>query len=943
VNVARSLSVIASAAARRPLAVIAVAVALAVAAAVSALGLTPTAATDTLVSRSSSTYRATQSYYGHFGDEAVVVMIKGPIKDWIYTADQERVRTLEGCLSGNLSPLGIRNHGGSAGPCGQLAAAKAVKVVLGPGTFINESVTQINDQLAAQVRGTQAQATRTYQAIYAEGLRRHYAPANAQRLAAGARQMVFTQFQRQLVQAAVRFGLTTAPSDGDPDFVAKLIFDPLKAVGTPKQRFAYLFPNANTSIITIRLKPGLPEAARTRAIDLMRRAVALSYFRPEHGESYLVTGEPVIVSDLTSSITRSVKLLLVAVLLVMAATLTLVFRGRPRLLPLAVALVATALTYGALAASGASLTMASIAVLPVLVGLAVDYAVQFQSRVHEHREDLQDLEDLQEGASREPGEGPGGLGERAVRRAAVLGGPTIATAGAATAGGFLALLLSPVPMVRGFGLLLVAGIVISFFTALTAGAAALVLTAGERRPALRRRLPLAPGPLVSVAAGVRGRLAPAVRGARELVYGNSSGRRVATRALDAALRRPARVLAVGIAAAALGWALDTQTRVESDVTKLVPQSLASLHALDVLQRQTGVGGEIDAMVSAPDLTQPAVVTWMTNYQQAVTRRQGYSDSVPGHGCGQARLCPAFSLPDLFSQGGGSGVAAGGGAPGAPGTAAGMSQGQIRALLNAVPSYFSQSVITPDRRTATLAFGIRSMSLDAEQQVISQMRRELHPPPGVHVDLVGLPVLAAQANAAISPAWRRALTLLSGLAAVAVVLLCAFRGDRRRALVPLVPIALASGWSSLVLFAVRVPLNPMSVTLGALVIAISTEFSVLLSERYRDERRLGHPPAEALQRTYRRTGAAVLVSGVTAIAGFAVLVLSDISMLRGFGFVTLVDLTVSLVGVMVVLPSTLLLAERGELGRLPARGLTTLLSRARVAGRWAAGRVRHEPV
>src|SRR5438270_5221506 len=89
------------------------------------------------------------------------------------------------------------------------------------------------------------------------------------------------------------------------------------------------------------------------------------------------------------------------------------------------------------------------------------------------------------------------------------------------------------------------------------------------------------------------------------------------------------------------------------------------------------------------------------------------------------------------------------------------------------------------------------------------------------------------------------------------------------------IALASGWSSLVLFAIRVPLNPMSVTLGALVIAISTEFSVLLSERYRQERLGGHDAREALARTYRFTGAAVLASGVTAIAGFAVLVASNI--------------------------------------------------------------------
>jgi predicted RND superfamily exporter protein len=151
-------------------------------------------------------------------------------------------------------------------------------------------------------------------------------------------------------------------------------------------------------------------------------------------------------------------------------------------------------------------------------------------------------------------------------------------------------------------------------------------------------------------------------------------------------------------------------------------------------------------------------------------------------------------------------------------------------------------------------------------------------------------------------------LLAGLLAVALVLLLALR-DWRRAGVPLVPIVLATGWSALVLFAIRIPLNPMSVTLGALVIAISTEFSVLLSERYRAERLGGRAPADALAATYRSTGTAVLASGATAIAGFAVLVVSDIAMLRDFGFVTVVDLAVSLLGVLSVLPAVLMLAER----------------------------------
>ncbi len=82
---------------------------------------------------------------------------------------------------------------------------------------------------------------------------------------------------------------------------------------------------------------------------------------------------------------------------------------------------------------------------------------------------------------------------------------------------------------------------------------------------------------------------------------------------------------------------------------------------------------------------------------------------------------------------------------------------------------------------------------------------------------------------------------------------------------------------------------MSATLGALVIAIATEFSVLLSARYHEERRRGGTIGEALRRAYARTGTAVLASGVTAIAGFAVLVFTDIRMLRDFGLVTVFDL------------------------------------------------------
>jgi predicted RND superfamily exporter protein len=63
---------------------------------------------------------------------------------------------------------------------------------------------------------------------------------------------------------------------------------------------------------------------------------------------------------------------------------------------------------------------------------------------------------------------------------------------------------------------------------------------------------------------------------------------------------------------------------------------------------------------------------------------------------------------------------------------------------------------------------------------------------------------------------------------------------------------------------------------------------------------------------------VLASGATAIAGFAAVIASDIRMLHDFGAVTVIDLTVSLLGVMVVLPAAIVWAE--QRGRLRAAHL-----------------------
>ena len=183
-------------------------------------------------------------------------------------------------------------------------------------------------------------------------------------------------------------------------------------------------------------------------------------------------------------------------------------------------------------------------------------------------------------------------------------------------------------------------------------------------------------------------------------------------------------------------------------------------------------------------------------------------------------------------------------------------------------------------TALLSFGIRAQSLEGQQALIDRVRSEIGapgspggPPPGVEVRLAGLPVIAAQSATDLS--HSRYWLTLAGLLAVALVLLAVYRSFSARSCRwsrscwrPGGPRS-CSGSSG-------IPLNPMSAALGALTIAIATEFSVILAARFHEERGGRALGPEALRRAYARTGAAVLASGVTAIAGFAVLIASDIA-------------------------------------------------------------------
>ena len=125
--------------------------------------------------------------------------------------------------------------------------------------------------------------------------------------------------------------------------------------------------------------------------------------------------------------------------------------------------------------------------------------------------------------------------------------------------------------------------------------------------------------------------------------------------------------------------------------------------MQTLEDETGVAGEIDVTVRADDITRPEVVSWMSDYQQQTLEgrwiqrgRPLPAGQGPARAVSRASPCPRFSARWTSAT-----------------------RRPVKGLLDAVPAYFAQGVVSPDRTRANLAFGIRLQSLQSQQEVMER--------------------------------------------------------------------------------------------------------------------------------------------------------------------------------------------------------------------------------
>ena len=623
----------------------------------------------------------------------------------------------------------------------------------------------------------------------------------------------------------------------DPHWVHFLSHNP---DGTVRRSSAALLPNNTHAAMIVFLRGGLTIAQESRAAASVERLVRAAHF--EHATT-LTTGVPALLRTINDYLKGGMLTLGGIAALVMAVILLLLFNVRWRLLPLVVVAVGLVWAFGLAGYAGIPLTLGSIAGLPVLLGVGVDYAIQMHSRIEE--EVLLDR------------------AEHPIQAAARGLGPALLVVTFDAVFAFAALMLARVPMVRQFGWLLVVGIV-----AVCVGSII---------------LPLA-------VLGIREYRSPTV--GKDFSTGRLARLTVWLGSLPPRAALPLAVAAVLVFAG--GLAVEGHVTLQTDPLQWVDPASHTVKDVHALRAGIGTDNEVAAAVHTDHPWSNATVAYVTRLSNNLHARFR-GDLFAGTGI--VNVASEFTdvpganpVPPLGSQ--------------------------VHALYDLAPPDMRRTMVADGGADLGIVFESKTATLGQLEPVVVHLQRGVRPPVGMTVAPGGIAVVGVGLldNLATS---RTLLTYLS-IGFVGLWLVVRLR-SLLRSLLSLVPVLVAVGAVSLVAWGLQLKLSPMTAVSGPLVVAVCTEFTSLILLRFVEERGRHLEPTDAMAATAARTGRAFIVSGLTAVAGIAVIASSPWPLLRGFGVIVGLNVAVALVCALVVLPPVLVWAEGSGRGWV-SRGL-----------------------
>ena len=219
----------------------------------------------------------------------------------------------------------------------------------------------------------------------------------------------------------------------NPAYVHNLLLTP---DGQLRPSNLTIFPNPTHATMVIYLKGGLTIAQEAQAYQTVSGTVASTPFA---NATTLTTGVPALLQTINDYLRGGMLRLSAIAALLMIVILLVFFTVRWRLLPFAIVTVGLIWAFGLAGYFGIPISLGSIAALPVLLGVGIDYAIQMHSRVEE--------EVVLDRAA------------HPIQATARNLGPALLVVTFDAVFAFLALWFAKVPMVRQFGELLVVGII----------------------------------------------------------------------------------------------------------------------------------------------------------------------------------------------------------------------------------------------------------------------------------------------------------------------------------------------------------------------------------------------------------------------------------------------------------------------------------------------------
>jgi hydrophobe/amphiphile efflux-3 (HAE3) family protein len=662
--------------------------------------------------------------------------------------------------------------------------------------------------------------------------------------------------------------LSAVPEDqrtfDNPEWARFLLFDNRNEIRKSLRPF---FPDETHAQMITRL---VGNASLEEEGAASERVQEITLAAPFEQADVTSTGASVLLKDLNDYLRGGMLTLGAIAIGIMVVILWLLFKVRWRLLPLAVILVGLVWAFGLAGYLGISLSVVTIAGLPVMLGVGIDYAIQMHSRIEEEVVIARATHPIQE--------------------AAVNLGPALLVVTFDAVFAFLALRFARVPMIRDFGLLLAVGIAVICIASIVV-------------------------PLATL--GIREYRSP-TKG-KDFSRGNLARLVVWLGSMPTRLAVPIAVASAAVFAG--GILVEDDLTIQSDPEQWVNQDSEVIRDIDTIKRETGSSAELGIFVESDDIFSDETAAFVTEFanEQLAARPEDLltASSIV------TTVSFLLEMPDT--------------------TVLTPTGADVEAAYNVAPPDIQRATVNPDAGALNLVFRTGPGSLDHRAVYVDAIRDELESGTLVNSDAIPEGISATPSGLAVVgvglleniEANRILLTYLAILFVFAYLVLRL--RSLVRALLSMVPVLTAVGAASLVAWAFDLQLSPMTAVGGPLVVAVCTEFTSLILLRFIEERQRGYDPREAMNVTARRTGRAFIVSALTAIAGVAVIAFSSLPLLRDFGLIVAMNVSVALLSALVFLPPMLVWAEyrgwvtRGMMPERPAPAPGAEVPRQPVAG------------